>query len=229
MTKPISDLVVKTILNASDAADTSTVKKDVEIALGELLSQGKITNEDFENAKLYVDEKLIIALTAKNNVEISMISDYKELPSQLQKIMYKSCLTQNDLKELFEPYLDDYTINSAETYRPKDSENTNNIKGKLTISELENLVKTINEKIKANNAGETLTKKEIRALIIQYGFAINDRHDRNSKKIKTKDNNINIINQTEFKMKHLKIRDAFIDLRKEIHEALKQSDENYNQ
>lgn len=205
--------MVKTILNASGAADTATVKREVEVALGELLNQGKITKEDFENAKLYVDEKLITALTAKNNVEFSMISDYNELPTKVQEIMYKSCLTQKDLTELFEQYLDDYTINSAESIKINDESGTKTI----TVYEFEDLVKSLNERIKNNNAGERLSKGEIKELLTQYGFAINNRHERDCNKLK---DDANIINQTEFKMKHLKIRDAFIDLRSDIHNAL---------
>ena len=37
-------------------------------------------------------------MAAKNNVEFTMFSDYKELPPRMQEIMYKSCLTKTDLK-----------------------------------------------------------------------------------------------------------------------------------
>ena len=203
MGNEITELVAKTILNTSYSGDTRVVKREIEVALGDLLNQGKISREEFENAKNFVDDKLITALAAKNNVEFTMFSDYKELPPRMQEIMYKSCLTKTDLKELFQPYFNDYTINWVESLKTgKDSDIQT--KGSITSHEFEDLVVSINEKIKNNNAGETLSKGEIKDLLKEFGFAINNRNERFYGDIEASIENGGLTNPTEAKMQQLK-------------------------
>ena len=203
MGNEITELVAKTILSTSYSGDTRVVKREIEVALGDLLNQGKISREEFENAKNYVNDKLITALAAKNNVEFTMFSDYKELPPRMQEIMYKSCLTKTDLKELFQPYFNDYTINWVESLKTGKDSNIQT-KGSITSHEFEELVVSINEKIKNNNAGETLSKGEVKDLLKEFGFAINNRNERFYGDIETSIENDGLTNPTEAKMQQLK-------------------------
>ena len=189
MGNEITELVAKTILSTSYSGDTRVVKREIEVALGDLLNQGKISREEFENAKSFV--------------EFTMFSDYKELAPRMQEIMYKSCLTKTDLKELFQPYFNDYTINWVESLKTGKDSNIQT-KGSITSHEFEDLVVSINEKIKNNNAGETLSKGEVKDLLKEFGFAINNRNERFYGDIETSIENDGLTNPTEAKMQQLK-------------------------
>lgn len=149
------------------------VRQEIKTQIGELLKDGKISEEEAKAALKFADKDLQRAIASKNFVE----KDFREeccvkLSKKDYKLLEKTGLTPDDLYSVSKLAGADYTVNAAKLTKEEKAAGKN---GEQTKSELTNITNALNAKIKERGGTETISEKQAASLMRGIGLNVKTR------------------------------------------------------